>query len=80
MAGGTITFYQAIYAWVPPCPPRGRCPQSELLATQTSTATSALDGSVSFIPASIPGVATNVAGIAITGDSGSLSVAIEQHP
>jgi hypothetical protein len=80
MAGGTVTFYQAVYEWAPPCPPRGRCPDSELLATQTSTATSALDGSVNFAPASIPGVATSVVGLAVTGNSGSLSVAIEQQP
>ncbi len=80
MAGGTVTFYQAIYAWSPPCPPRGRCPQSQLLATQTSTVTSALDGSVSFIPASIPGVSTHLTGMAVTGNAGSLSVGIEQHP
>ena len=80
MAGGTVTLYQALYAWAPPCPPRGRCTQSQLLAAQTSTATSGLDGSVNFVPASILGVATNLAGIAVTGNTGSLSIKIEQHP
>jgi hypothetical protein len=80
MAGGTVTFYQALFAWTPPCPPHGRCAQSQLLATQTSTATSTLDGSVSFLPASIPGVPTNVIGLAVTGNSSTLTVSIEQHP
>jgi hypothetical protein len=80
MAGGTVTFYQALYEWAPPCPPRGRCAQGQLLATETSTATSALDGSVNFIPASIPGVATDLVGVAVTGNSSSLTVGIEQHP
>ncbi len=80
MAGGTVTLYQALYAWAPPCPPHGRCAQTELLASQVSTATSALDGTVTFTPASIPGVATDMAGLAATGYSSTVGVAIEQHP
>ena len=80
MAGGTVTLYQALYAWAPPCPPHGRCAQAELLATQAATATSALDGTVTFTPASLPGVATNMLGLAVTGNSGSVNLAIEQHP
>jgi hypothetical protein len=80
MAGGTVTLYQALYAWAPPCPPHGRCAQSELLATQAATATSALDGTVTFIPASLAGVATNMLGTAVTGNTGSASIAVEQHP
>jgi hypothetical protein len=80
MAGGTVTLYQALYAWSPPCPPHGRCAQPQLLATETSTATSTLDGTVSFLPASIPGVPTNLNGLAVTGNSSTLSISIEQHP
>jgi hypothetical protein len=80
MAGGTVTLYQALYAWAPPCGPHTRCAQSQLLATQTSTAISALDGTVSFTPATLPGVATNLAGSATTGNSGTQVVVIEQHP
>jgi hypothetical protein len=80
MAGGMVTLYQALYAWAPACPTHGRCAQPALLGTQISTATSALDGTVAFIPASIAGVATNMAGVAVTGNAGSLNIAIEQHP
>lgn len=80
MAGGTVTFYQALYQWSPPCPPHGRCAQPDLLATQTATAISALDGTVTFTAASVPGLATNVIGLAVTGNSSALSVSIEQHP
>ena len=80
MAGGAVTLYQALYAWAPPCPPHGRCAQTELLASQVATATSALDGTVTFTPASIPGVATNLLALAVTGNTGSLSIAVEQHP
>jgi hypothetical protein len=80
MAGGTVGLYQALYAWAPPCPPHGRCAQPQLLATQVATATSALDGSVTFVPASLPGVATNLAALAASGNTASVNIAIEQHP
>jgi hypothetical protein len=80
MAGGIVTLYEAVYQWAPPCPTHGRCTQPNLLATQTATATSALDGTVSFAPASIPGVATSLAGLAVTGNSNTLGISIEQHP
>jgi hypothetical protein len=80
MAGASVTLYQALYAWAPPCPAHGRCAQAELLATQAASAISALDGSVTFSPASLAGVATNMTGLAVTGNSGSVSIAIEQHP
>lgn len=80
MAGGTVTFYQALYAWTPPCPAHGRCAQAPLLATQTSTATSALDGIVSFAPAFIPGVPTSLVALAATGNTSTLTITVEQHP
>ena len=80
MAGATVTLYQALYAWAPPCPPHGRCAQPDLLATQAATASSALDGSVTFTPASLPGIATNLTGLAVTGNTATLNIAIEQHP
>ena len=80
MAGASVTLYQALYAWTPPCPAHGRCAQAELLATQAASAISALDGTVIFSPASLAGVATNMTGLAVTGNSGSVSIAIEQHP
>jgi hypothetical protein len=79
MAGGTVNLYQAVYAWAPPCAPHGRCAQTELLATQVATATSALDGIVTFVPASIPGVATRMLGLATSGNTASVNISIEQH-
>jgi len=80
MAGGTVALYQAVYAWAPPCAVHGRCTASQLLAQQTATATSALDGTVVFTPASLSGVATNMTAVAATGNSSTLAIAIEQHP
>jgi hypothetical protein len=80
MAGATVTLAQAVYAWAPSCPPHGRCAQAELLANQTASAVSGIDGTVMFAPASIAGAATDIAGIAATGSSSTVGIAIEIHP
>jgi hypothetical protein len=80
MAGATVTLYQALYAWAPACPVHGRCDQPNLLATQAATASSALDGTVNFAPASLSAVATNMLALAVTGNTASVSIAVEQHP
>jgi len=80
MAGGTVTVNQALYAWAPACPPHGRCAQAQLLSAQTTTVTSALDGSITITPLTLPGIPTNLQGIAATGNAGSLTFTIEQHP
>ena len=80
MAGGTVALYQALYAWSPPCSTNVACTQGVLLATQASTATSAVDGSVTFIPTSLPGIATNLLGLAVSGSASTVPIAIEQHP
>lgn len=80
MAGGTVNLYQALYAWAPPCAAHGSCAEAELLGTQTATATSAIDGTVTFSPASLPGVATNLASLAASGNTAAVNIAIEQHP
>jgi hypothetical protein len=80
MAGGTVSLYQALYAWSPPCAPHAVCTQGALLAVQSAAAISAVDGTVTFTPASMPGVATNLFGIAASGNTSTVGVAIEQHP
>jgi hypothetical protein len=80
MAGGSVSLYQALYAWAPPCASHSVCAPSPLLAKQTTTATSALDGTVTFAPASLPGAATNLQALAASGNTSTVSIAIEQHP
>jgi hypothetical protein len=80
MAGAIVTLSEAVYAWAPPCPPHGRCAQAELIANQMATASSAFDGTVTFAPAAIAGAATNVIGLAATGNSSTVGVTIEKHP
>lgn len=80
MAGATVTLYQALYAWTPPCAAHTVCVPGALLATQSGVALSAVDGTVSFAPAVLPGVATDLLGLATTGESSTASIAVEQHP
>ena len=80
MAGGTVALYQALYAWAPPCARHGKCAPSQLLAAQESTAASGVDGTVIFIPASIPGIPTVLKALAATGNTSAVQAGIEQHP
>ena len=80
MAGGTVTLYQALYAWTAPCSAHSVCPNGALLSTQSSAATSALDGTVSFAPASLPGVATTLYALAASGYTATVSAMVERHP
>jgi hypothetical protein len=80
MVAGAVTLYQALYAWSPPCPAHGLCDPAQLLSTQISTASSAIDGTVNFTPASLPGVATNLYAVAASGNTSTINIAIEQHP
>jgi hypothetical protein len=80
MAAGSVALYQALYAWAPPCSPHTVCAQGALLATQTATAISAIDGSVTFSPLTFPGVATTLQAIAVSGNTATAPIAIDQHP
>ena len=80
MAGGFVTVHQALYAWSPPCPRHGRCAQPQLLAVESTTVVSALDGTVTITPLTMAGVATDLEGVAATGNAANLVFATEQYP
>jgi hypothetical protein len=80
MAGGTVTLYQSLYAWTQPCSAHTVCTTGTLLATQSSVATSALDGTVSFAPVSLSGVATQLHALAASGNTATVAATVERHP
>jgi hypothetical protein len=80
LAAGVVSLYESIYAWAPQCPVHGRCAQGKLLATHAAKALSALDGTVTFAPATIAGVASETVGVAATGDTSSVGILVEMHP
>ena len=80
LAGATVSFYEQLTAWQPPCPVGGRCSAPEVLQTATVTATSNAQGLVNLTPLSNPGVATNLDVAATTGQQALLQFTIQQHP
>ncbi len=80
MAGGSVALYQALYAWTPACSQHVVCTPGTLLSAQSAIATSDINGLVTFSPATLPGVATNLQAIAATGNTGALPIEIERHP
>jgi hypothetical protein len=80
MAGGTVALYQALYAWTAPCAEHAVCAQGALLATQSGTALSAVDGTVIFTPLQLAGVATNLQGLAVSGNAAAVNLAVEAYP
>jgi len=80
MAGGTVTLSQALYAWTDACSAHTVCSTGALLTMQSSAATSALDGTVSFSPASLPGVATTLHALAASGYTATVAATVERHP
>jgi hypothetical protein len=80
MAGPTVTLYEALYDWAPSCGKHSVCASGGLLAAETATATSGLDGTLMFTPASLPGVTTDLAGLAVSDNTSTIAIAISQHP
>jgi hypothetical protein len=80
MAGGTVMLYQALYAWTHACAAHVACTQGALLANQSGIATSTVDGTVVFTPLQLSGIATNLVGLAASGNTATASVAVEEYP
>jgi IPT/TIG domain len=80
MAGGVVEFYETLRAWQPPCPLHGRCPAAPVVATQMVQAVSGSDGVVSLTPLSLPGTATLLDVVAVTGGNTTVNFQVEQHP
>ncbi len=80
MAGATVTFYETLDAWTPPCPSHGACPSAPMLAQQTMQAVSAIDGTVSLTPLAIAGQASRLFVTAIVGNSATLDFELVQYP
>ncbi len=80
VAGATVNFYQQMDAWQPPCPAQGRCPAPQQLGSLTSTATTDQNGLVTLTPMSNNGQAVVIHGLATTGQQGTLSFTLTEHP
>jgi hypothetical protein len=74
VAAAPVNIYQTATALDAVCPARGRCPAAAVLASQATVATSALDGTVTFVPLSVPGAAAQTE-IAVSAGSAAFATA-----
>jgi hypothetical protein len=80
MAGGAVSLYQALYARTPLCSPHTVCTPGALLAAQTATTSSDINGAVTLSPLTLPGVSTSLTALAASGDTSTVQITIQQHP
>jgi hypothetical protein len=80
MAGATVTFYETLDAWTPPCSAETACPPAPLIEQQTVQVTSASDGTVVLDPIAGSGQAVRLYVTAITGDSALMNFELERYP
>ena len=81
LAGATVTVYQQMVSWEPPCPATGRCPAAQQLGMQSSVLSADANGMVTAAPMSAPaGVPVVVHMLASTGQQGLLDWQIVEHP
>jgi hypothetical protein len=76
VGGGTVTVHQTVDQAQMPCPARGACPAAAQLASSLSSAVSAIDGTVTIAPLSVPNTAS-VTHIAVSsGAQGFVSLSL----
>ncbi len=75
-----VSVYQTVTALDAACPTRGRCPAAPILASQATVATSALDGTVTFAPLTLPGVATQTEIALSAGTSAFATTTLTSQP
>jgi hypothetical protein len=80
LAGAQVSVYQRMTAWEPPCPATGRCASAPLLGSSSLTMASDANGLVTAVPMSGNGQPVVVQMQATTGEQGSLSWTVTQHP
>lgn len=80
LAGATVNVYQQLDAWQPPCPATGRCPAVMELGTTASTLTSDVNGLVMPTLMLSSGQPTVLHVLVTTGQSGTMSFSVTQHP
>ena len=80
LAGATVMFAQALYAWTPPCAVQGPCPPAPLLTKQMVEATSDVNGRVTLTPLSAKGQPARLLILAATGSTAVMSLELDAQP
>ncbi len=80
VASAAVTVSQTLTALNQPCPTHGRCPAAAILNSQIDTIVSSPDGTVTIIPLSMPGVATQTEIAISSGKQGFATAVISSNP
>ena len=80
VAAAPVSVYQTVRAMNVACPSQGRCPAAPILATQATVQVSALDGTVTVAPLSVPGVATVTEIAFSSGTQGFATATVSVQP
>jgi len=80
IAGAPVIIHQAVEPWTIPCPDQGRCPIPPIYNASTTTLTSALDGTISITPLTLPGQPELTRIAVAAGTQGFLSLTLQKQP
>jgi hypothetical protein len=80
MAGATVSFYETLRQWEPPCSPPGACPTAPVLESQTVPVVSDSNGMVALAPLTDATIPTQLDAQAVTGSSSTVAISVERHP
>lgn len=79
LAGASVTFYETLEGWTNPCAAQEPCPPAPVLAQQTVTGTSGIDGLVTLTPPSTQGLAARLEVLAVAGQA-TMSIELDALP
>lgn len=79
LAGAAVTFYETLEGWTELCTTQAPCPPAPILAQQTATATSGINGQVTLTPLSTNGLAARLEVLAVAGQA-TLSLELDAMP
>ncbi len=80
VASAPVTVSQTVTALNQLCPTHGRCPAAPVLTSKIDTIISSLDGTVTVIPLSISGVATQTELAISSGTQGFATAVVSSNP
>jgi hypothetical protein len=80
VTGAAVSIYQALTALDVTCPAQGRCPAAPILASNAQVTNSASDGTITFTPLSLAGVAVQTEIAISVGTQGYATTVLTARP
>lgn len=80
VAGASVSVYQAVLGWQPPCPASGRCPSPPVYGKAVTASISDDDGLVVVTPLQYANTAATTKITATVGSQGAVNVTLQKAP